>query len=85
MDAKMMNSGACPICPSILLIWGVGATWEKYVTGAYNPTVVEFPSWIVLLCIPVGSLFLGIRFLRNLIEYAKGTHETRPSYETDLD
>ena len=47
--------------------------------------MVEFPSWIVLLCIPVGSLFLGIRFLRNLIEYAQGTHEDRPSYEADLE
>ena len=70
---------------AILLIWGTLATWEKFETGAYNPTVVEFPSWIVLLCIPLGSLFLGIRFLRNLVEYAAGTHEDRPSYEPDME
>lgn len=70
---------------AILFIWGTLATWEKFQSGAYNPTVVEFPSWIVLLCIPLGSLFLGIRFLRNLIEYATGTHEDRPGYLTDLE
>ena len=70
---------------TILSIWGTLATWEKFQSGAYNPTVVEFPSWIVLLCIPLGSFFLGIRFLRNLIEHATGTHEDRPGYQSDLE
>ncbi len=69
---------------AILLIWGTLATWEKFQSGAYNPTVVEFPAWIVLICIPLGSFFLGIRFLRNLVEYAAGTHEDRPSYLSDM-
>ncbi len=60
------------IVASILMIWGALAVWEKYVTGAYNPTVVEFPTWIVLLCIPLGSLVLVLRFLRTMIEYAIG-------------
>ena len=70
---------------AILLIWGTLATWEKFQSGAYNPTVVEFPSWIVLLCIPLGSFFLGTRFLRNLVEYAIGTHQDRPSYQVDIE
>ena len=70
---------------AILLIWGTLATWEKFQSGAYNPTVVEFPAWIVLLCIPLGSFFLGIRFLRNLVGYADGTHEDRPSYLSDME
>ena len=68
----------------VLLIWGVGATWEKFVTGAYKPTVVEFPSWIVLLCIPVGSLILALRFLRHTIEFAAGTRSDRTGYEADI-
>ena len=68
----------------VLLIWGAGATWEKYVTGAYKPTVVEFPSWIVLLCIPVGSLMLALRFLRHTIEFAAGARSDRTGYEADI-
>lgn len=66
---------------SVLMIWGALAVWEKYVTGAYNPTVVEFPTWIVLLCIPLGSLVLGTRFLRNMIEYATGVRNDRTSFD----
>ena len=68
----------------VLLIWGAGATWEKYVIGAYKPTVVEFPSWIVLLCIPAGSLILALRFLRHTIEFAAGVRSDRASYEADI-
>lgn len=67
----------------ILTIWGAGAVWEKYVTGAYNPTVVEFPTWIVLLCIPIGSLVLALRFLRFALEYATGTRRDVTSREAE--
>ena len=69
----------------VLLIWGSLLVWEKYVTGAYNPTVVEFPSWIVLACIPVGALVLGLRFLRNMVEYALGIRSDRTNYEPGLE
>lgn len=70
---------------AVLTIWGCNAVWEKYLSGAYRPTVVEFPSWIVLLCIPVGSLFLGLRFLRNMVGYALGTLTDRSSYDMDAE
>ena len=67
----------------ILTIWGGLATWEKFVSGAYKPTVIEFPSWIVLLCIPVGSFFLCLRFLRNAIGYASGEIADRTDYRLE--
>ena len=66
------------------MIWGALAVREKFISGAYNPTVVEFPTWIVLLCIPVGSLVLALRFLRNMIEYAAGVRSDRTNYQTDI-
>ena len=57
----------------VLVVWGVVATWDKILSGAYKATVLEFPGWIVVVFIPVGSLFLLIRFLRNFVEYANGT------------
>lgn len=69
---------------SVLVIWGALAVREKFISGAYNPTVVEFPTWIVLLCIPVGSLILALRFLRNMIEYAAGVRSDRTNYQTDI-
>ena len=82
--AYRMLAAAPALGMLVLLIWGVGATWEKYVTGAYNPTVVEFPSWIVLLCIPVGSLILALRFLRHTIEFAAGVRSDQASFETEI-
>ena len=69
---------------SVLVIWGALAVREKFISGAYNPTVVEFPTWIVLLCIPIGSLILALRFLRNTIEYAAGVRSDRTNYQTDI-
>ena len=69
---------------SVLVIWGALAVREKFISGAYNPTVVEFPTWIVLLCIPIGSLILALRFLRNMVEYATGVRSDRTNYQTDI-
>lgn len=66
----------------ILVIWGVIATWEKFQSGAYKATVVEFPGWIVVAIIPLGSFVLGLRFLRNFVEYATGKKIDRSDYDT---
>jgi C4-dicarboxylate transporter DctQ subunit len=65
----------------VLLIWGVVTTWDKFLTGAYKPTLIEVPTWIVIIVIPVGSLLLGIRFLRNLVDYATGQRVDRTEAE----
>ena len=69
----------------VLVIWGLNAVWVKYLSGAYNPTVIEFPTWIVLACIPVGAFFLCVRFLRIMIGHATGSLVDRASHEIDMD
>ncbi len=65
----------------VLTVGGAYVTWEKFTSSAYKPTVVEFPTWIVVIVIPIGSLFLGVRFLRLLVEYAKGERFDRTEAE----
>lgn len=65
----------------VLLIWGVVATWDKFQSGAYKATVVEFPGWIVVAVIPLGSLILGLQFLRHLVGYATGAKIDRSDYD----
>lgn len=77
----IIASGLGIMISLVFTIWGVLATWEKFVTGSYKVTVVEFPTWIVLIVIPFGSFFLGIRFLRNLVEYWTGERLDRTEAE----
>lgn len=59
----------------LLTVFGVGATWNAYARGMFKATLVEFPTWIVLLAIPLGSLMLTIRFARQLIAHIRGQSE----------
>lgn len=53
---------------TIALTWfGVVATLEAQRRGLFKPTILEFPTWIVLLVIPVGSVMLVLRFLQRFI------------------
>ncbi len=45
-----------------LTVFGAIVTWDHYLRGVYKPTLLEFPSWLVLISIPLGSLFLTTRF-----------------------
>jgi TRAP-type C4-dicarboxylate transport system permease small subunit len=51
----------------VLMVFGASVTWTAYMRGAFKPTVLEIPTWIVLLIIPIGSALLAARFLRETI------------------
>jgi TRAP-type C4-dicarboxylate transport system permease small subunit len=68
----------------VLLIWGANATWLAWVRGSYKPTVIEFPAWIVLIVIPVGSLFLALRFVRQLVGHLRGSGNDEAPFESGL-
>jgi len=51
----------------VLMVFGASVTWTSYMRGAFKPTVLEIPTWIVLLIIPIGSALLAARFLRETI------------------
>lgn len=53
----------------VLTVFGAEVTWVAFMRGAFKPTVLQFPTWIVLLIIPIGSAVLAVRFLREVIVY----------------
>lgn len=61
----------------VLVVFGVHATIEQMRLGTYKPTVMEFPTWRVLLVIPLGSALLALRFLHRLVALGRGTLEPR--------
>ncbi len=69
---------------ALLCGFGANATWTAYARGMFKATLLEFPTWIVLLAIPVGSLMLAIRFLRQLIGHVTGTGDDGEALEQDF-
>ena len=57
----------------VLLVFGVHTTIDLMRSGAYKPTVMEFPTWRVVAIIPVGSALLAQRYLHRLHALARGT------------
>ncbi len=51
----------------ILTYVGWGVAWDKYVTGAYEPTTMQPPDFPLYLVIPVGFLLLTIQFARRTL------------------
>lgn len=51
----------------VLTGFGTTITLEQMHRGVYKPTVMEFPTWLVLLVIPLGSAVLSLRFLHRLL------------------
>lgn len=57
----------------VVFAWfGTSATINALLRGAYRPTVLEFPTWIVLAVIPIGGIVLGLRFLSQLVALLSG-------------
>jgi TRAP-type C4-dicarboxylate transport system permease small subunit len=54
----------------VLTVFGATSTWTAFIRGAFKPTVLEVPTWIVLVIIPIGSAVLAVRFLREVIACA---------------
>lgn len=64
----------------VLLIFGAGRTLDAFERGLYRATLVEFPLWIVLLCIPIGGLLLLGRFSHRLVAHWRAD----PSVDVDV-
>jgi len=61
-------SSVIGIVIGVVFTWfGASATINALLRGAYRPTVLEFPTWIVLAVIPIGGMVLGLRFLIQLV------------------
>jgi C4-dicarboxylate transporter DctQ subunit len=51
----------------VLTVFGASVTWTSLVRGAFKPTVLQIPTWVVLVIIPIGSALLAARFLRETL------------------
>ena len=61
-----------------LTIFGTWTTWTAYVRHLYKPTLLEVPTWIVLIVIPVGSLVLAARYAVEVALTAQAITQGRP-------
>ena len=52
----------------ILTVFGAIVTIDHLLRGMFKPTILEFPTGVVLAAIPVGCFFLTVRYLRMLID-----------------
>jgi len=57
---------------SLILVWyGTAATVSFWQRGILTPTIMELPRAAIIAVIPVGSLLLGLQFLRRAWSYRK--------------
>ena len=49
----------------ILVYYGTVATLDTWQRGVFTPTILEIPKAAILCIIPIGSILLGIQFLRR--------------------
>jgi C4-dicarboxylate transporter DctQ subunit len=61
----------------VLTVFGVLVTLDAHRRGLFKPTILEVPTWIVLLVIPVGSTLLALRFLQRFVALWRRTLEPR--------
>ena len=64
---------------TILTVFGVIATIDHLVRGMYKPTVLEFPTGVVLIAVPLGSFFLSVRFLILMLDQVLGLKHDPPA------
>ena len=61
----------------VLTVFGVIITLDTLRRGVYKPTILEFPTWIVLLVIPLGASLLTARFLQRFVALWQRTLDPR--------
>lgn len=68
----VVSAALCLVVVLVLTWFATLATIDALRRGVYKPTVMEFPTWIVLAVIPVGSLLLSLRFTHRLLSLLAG-------------
>jgi TRAP-type C4-dicarboxylate transport system permease small subunit len=65
----LFSAGAGAVTTLVLLVFGVEATVTAMMRGAFKPTGIDVPTWMVIVVIPTGALLLFFRFARLFGEY----------------
>ena len=68
----------------VLTVFGAIVTYDYLVRGMYKPTVLEFPTGIVLAAVPLGSLFLSARFLALMLDHIFLEKQDRQGEEKEI-
>ncbi|MFC2068531.1 TRAP transporter small permease subunit [Chloroflexota bacterium] len=67
--ANIINSVFGMVISSVLVWYGALVTWDNYQRGLYFYTILETPTALILVVIPVGSILLFIQFMRRTYGY----------------
>src|SRR5262245_35068262 len=65
----LISAGAGGVTTLVLLAFGVEATVTAMMRGAFKPTGIDVPTWMIIIVIPAGALLLFFRFARLFAEY----------------
>lgn len=65
----LVSSAMGALTALVLLVFGVEATVTAAIRGAFKPTGIDVPTWMVIVVIPLGALLLMFRFARLFAEY----------------
>lgn len=65
----LVSSAMGALTTLVLLVFGVEATVTAMLRGAFKPTGIDVPTWMVVVVIPFGALLLLFRFARLFAEY----------------
>jgi len=65
----LISAGAGVVTTLVLLVFGVEATVTAMMRGAFKPTGIDVPTWMIIIVIPAGALLLLFRFARLFAEY----------------
>ena len=55
----------------VLVWWGVKVTLEHFQEGYYIRSLINYPTWVLIAIIPVGSFLFFIQFLRRTYGYMR--------------
>ena len=61
-----------------LTVFGAWTTWTAYARHLFKPTLLEVPTWIVLVVIPIGSLILALRYFVEITLTAEAIVRHQP-------
>src|SRR5262245_10964802 len=62
----------------MLTVFGTWTTWTAYSRHLFKPTLLEIPSWIVLIIIPIGSLVLAARYFVEILSSVESIVSGQP-------
>jgi TRAP-type C4-dicarboxylate transport system permease small subunit len=61
-----------------LTVFGAWTTWTAYVRHLFKPTLLEIPTWTVLIVIPIGAFVLSLRYFVELMFTAEAIMKAQP-------